>query len=114
VIHEFVERLFLLALGCHVELGNNFNGRVRTGEFASGTSRSGVFIVLIVQEDHFALESFRQVQCFPVIGVLLRDDLFVMRKVISCTAHTDKERLNATENLFYVFKYEHLNSLEGL
>ena len=110
VIDQFVNGLFLPAIRLNIKFGDHFDGTVRAGDLAGLATCTPVFIVLVVRHHHLAFEPFGQFQGITVVGVLLGDDLFVMRKIIQGTPHTYQQRSYRAPNIFYVFACTHIKN----
>ena len=91
MIHKFVNGFFLFPLRCNIKFCNDLNSSIRTSQFTGGTARAGMLIIFIMRHHHFTFEPFRQIQCFPVIRILLCNDLLMMRKIIKCTPKANSQ-----------------------
>ena len=60
VIYKFIKRLFLFPLGADVELSYNFNCCIRARQLTGGATGTGVFIVLVMEQNHFTFKSLRK------------------------------------------------------
>ena len=87
MIHQFVNCFFLLSFRCDIEFGDHFDSAVRTSQFTGRTAGATVFIIFIMRHHHFTFETISKFQRIAVIRILLRDDLLMMRKIITGAAH---------------------------
>jgi len=111
MIYELINGFLLLALRSDVELRNDLDGAVRTGQFTGRTPCAPVFICLCMLHHHFTPESLREYQAIPVIRILLRDDLLMMRKIIHRTPHACGHRPQCSEDISYILFQKHFKSV---
>ena len=53
VVHKCIQRLFLLAFRRRIEFCNDLDGRIGTSQLTSSTARTGMFIMSVMDHDHF-------------------------------------------------------------
>src|SRR5262249_521076 len=87
MIHELVNRFFLFTVRLYIKLGNDLDRSVGASQLTSRAPGAGMFIILIVRHYYFPTKSFRQFQLIFIIRVLLGNDFFMMKKIITRPAH---------------------------
>src|SRR5690349_6526969 len=103
MIHKLVNCFFLfLCFRIYFEFTEDPYSSIRTGDFAGRTACTTMFVIFIVCQNYFSTETIPDEHFFSVLGILLCNDLFVMRKVITGHLHALTQRVKRTQNRSYV------------
>jgi hypothetical protein len=90
--------------------GEYLDGAVRAVRFTDAASGATVLVVLVVGHDHFAFKTVEHDQVFPVLRILLRDDLSGTEEILSGDRQSCQERFDAAKQVGEIF-YEAAHSL---
>src|SRR5687767_8516154 len=103
MINKCIKSFFLFSIRRHIKFGDDLNGAIGACKLACSAPRTCMFIIFIMNQYYFTAETFRQFQLITVVGVLLGNNFFMMRKIITGSPHAGKQRLYSFKNVFYVF-----------
>lgn len=100
MIDKCIQSFFLFAVGCYIKFCNNFYCAVRASQLTRGTTCACMFIVLIVRHHYLTAKPFGQ--SLLHVRILLRNNFFPMRKIISRPPHAFQQGFRRVKNIGYV------------
>ena len=104
VINVLVDNAFRFSVFAGDPGRNDLYRSVGAVVFTYPAAGAAMQVMLIMGHDHFAFESFRHCQLFPVLRILLCDDLPGTEEIPACDRHSCQQGFHPVGNICKILK----------
>ena len=104
MVNMFVDNAFRFAVFAGYPYGDDLDGTVGAIVLTYPAAVAAMLIVFIVGHNYLAFETIQHLQFFPILGILLCDDLPGAEEIPARDRHPCQQGFHPVENICKVFK----------